>query len=488
MELDRIRVNKVLLKGWFSILSILVLAYFVEFVKKERTIVYIVTFILIGGIPFVVALLAYTKSRTSKVVPYLAAFGYLALYIYAMFTGDTILVFAYIFPIISILILSNDVKLLTVFSVFTFVGNISGILYRIIVLKQTSAQEITDYEIQLAAVLMTLVLTIIATKTLKEITQSKLENIQANESMQANLVLSIKETAKGINLNATAISGKIIEMNQLADITKESAKEVTVVSTQTAQSIQEQLEHTQDIQKYTEVVIELTNAMKDLSLATSKVVYSGIENMNHLETGAQETTENSGKVTEKTSRLQERTKNAMDIISIIRGIANQTNMLALNASIEAARAGEAGKGFAVVAQEITGLANQTKSATEKIGTLILELQNEVSEVTSAIERMSEISMQQNDMIQSVGKDFEEIKMGVLGIEQQVEKQEDQVLAMQNANERIVEKVYQVSANCEEASASTQQILTMTMKNKEACDQIEQSVVQLVQEMDDLVTK
>ena len=79
-------------------------------------------------------------------------------------------------------------------------------------------------------------------------------------------------------------------------------------------------------------------------------------------------------------------------------------------------------------------------------------------------------------------------MGVLGIEQQVEKQEDQVFAMQNANERIVEKVYQVSANCEEASASTQQILTMTMKNKEAYDQIEQSVVQLVQEMDDLVTK
>jgi methyl-accepting chemotaxis protein len=96
-----------------------------------------------------------------------------------------------------------------------------------------------------------------------------------------------------------------------------------------------------------------------------------------------------------------------NVIKVITSIAEQTNLLALNATIEAARAGEAGKGFAVVANEVKELAKQTAEATEDISRKIGTIQNDTQGAVTAVEQISEIINQINDIANTIASAVEE---------------------------------------------------------------------------------
>lgn len=198
--------------------------------------------------------------------------------------------------------------------------------------------------------------------------------------------------------------------------------------------------------------------------------------MEHVTTMSSESLQ----ATEAVSKVSESSNNISTIVEVIRSIAEQTNLLALNAAIEAARAGEQGRGFAVVADEVRALASKTQISTDDITQLINALQSEVSNASSVIESGAEKA-------QLAVAQTEEALVSINAIVGQIDEVSSQVTHIATAAEQQSAVTEEVNKNITGISDSAAELANHADEALESSNKLADLVQQQQEQLDRLKT-
>jgi methyl-accepting chemotaxis protein len=189
----------------------------------------------------------------------------------------------------------------------------------------------------------------------------------------------------------TNLHGTIDQIYAAASQLSQSVQEMGTIAEASAQNLQLQNDEIEQaavaVNQMSQAAVEVAgNASNTVteSQASTQAAAQGQVRLSATISSIKELTDNVLDSSQQAEGLAERTQSISSILDVIRAIANQTNLLALNAAIEAARAGEAGRGFAVVADEVRSLAQRTSASTTEIETLISGVQQSTQETAESL--------------------------------------------------------------------------------------------------------
>jgi methyl-accepting chemotaxis protein len=313
--------------------------------------------------------------------------------------------------------------------------------------------------------------------TVKLKVKSKDEFLVLSEGIN-DMVDNMRGLIEKVLRQSTSVTTSTVQVGESTEVLSKATagitdaiNEIQMGVNQQAQDSESCLKQMDDLSGKIELVYGKTNEINTLAGATKESISQGIESIQMLNNKAQSTTQITSQVISNIETLEQKSISISKIIATINEIADETNLLSLNASIEAARAGKAGLGFQVVAEEIRKLADQSIRAVKEIEGLIKDIQQETGKAVRTAGKAEDVVKEQAVAVVNTEKSFVDMNHHVELLIGNMGMIMESIHTIDAAREGTLTAIENISAVSQQTAAATLSVSEATSHQIEAVDSL-----------------
>lgn len=270
------------------------------------------------------------------------------------------------------------------------------------------------------------------------------------------IITDIKNQSKLLYKTSEVLTGSASTTTHTVQHVERAVSEIATGATSQAHETQRA---TEDIMLMGTMVQDTNSQVSSLHTAATSIRESSDtanSTLQELDSINQQATDAIAIIYEQTHTTNESALKIKEATTLISSIADETNLLSLNASIEAARAGEAGRGFAVVASQIQKLAEQSNESARQIDDIIYTLLEDSEKAVKTMEEIKEIMVQQNENVSKAGSVFSQVEHGITDSIAGIGQIADRTNQLNSTRTNIVDVVQSLTAIAQQNAASTEE--------------------------------
>ncbi|HMK49753.1 MAG TPA: methyl-accepting chemotaxis protein, partial [Thermodesulfovibrionales bacterium] len=283
-------------------------------------------------------------------------------------------------------------------------------------------------------------------------------------SLEANGTNEIGQLSTAMQNMVTRLKGIVGNLKVSSDSMASASHQLSASSEQMSRGVTEQAGRASQIatasNEMSQTIVDVAKNSSSIATSSAETVGTAAEGEGIVKKSVEEVKAIANTVRESAQLMEslgQRSKQIGDIVNVIKDIADQTNLLALNAAIEAARAGEQGRGFAVVADEVRKLAERTAKATAEIGGMIGGIQEEMSRAVLSMEEGTKRVEVGVDFSNQAGEALNKIVGSITNLQSMVQQIATATEEMSTASEQITNDIDTIANVSRETSVSSNQV-------------------------------